>query len=233
MIFFLTVNTSIESPNITGSPTLTSPDPVFSPEQLEIPLETLKMPFEPVMDKFVAATEIQASFSINFQCEYRLIEIDIPELDTAKLLHNAHSHFVDVKKDPRLRQFAAHQTQFKAPEHLVSELDPRRRLNASYKIPQVPLKPAADDDQPWMLLDRSILHASIWYAELSTTYKIMVNQHLAILKTELQAYHMQRKCNPCPYAFDLSVIKQNSLLQQTLVCLNVFVDENGCCQKVG
>lgn len=186
------------------------------------------MPFAPVMSDFIAATEIQASFNIYSNISYKLVEIDVPQLDSEKFLQNANAHFVDVQKDPRLNRVVNKQTPFKTP--VVSKLDPRRRLDWSYKIPLVTSTPI--DDQPWQSLDRNIIQSSGWYAELSSTNKIMVNQQLAILKTELQAFHMRKMSNQPFNVFDLSVIRQNPLLQQTLVCLNLFVDEYGYCQKV-
>lgn len=185
------------------------------------------MPFEPFMPEFVPATEIHASLSNSSKFKYRLIEIDVPKLDTAKLLRKASSRFVNVHKDPRLNRISSNLTQFKTP--VISKLDPRRRLDWTYKIPIVKSEPISD--QPWQSLDRTILLSSGWYADLSSSHKIMVNQQLAILKTEMQAFHMKRNINQ-PYLFDLSLIKQNPLLQQTLVCLNLYVDENGYCQKV-
>lgn len=187
-----------------------------------------KMPFDPVMDKFIPATEIQASFNMNSKFKYQLFEIDVPKLDTSKFLRNAAAHFVDVHKDPRLNRVAKKLAPFKIP--VISSLDPRRRLDRSFKIPKVISNPI--DDQPWKLLDRTIVQSSGWYSELNSSHKIMVNQLLAILKTELQAFHTQVKINQPLSLFDLSVIKQNPLLQQALVCLNLFVDENGFCQKV-
>lgn len=183
------------------------------------------MPFQPVMENFVAATEIQAAFNINSTFKYILIPVDVPKVDRDDILRNATSHFVDINKDPRLKTFA---TPFKAP--VISSLDPRRRSDCSFQMSLAISNHA--DDQPWKTLDRAIVHSSSWYTELNSSHKIMVNQQLAFLKTELQAFHIQKQFNQAPDLFDLSVIRQNPLLQQTLVCLNLFVDENGYCQKV-
>lgn len=78
-------------------------------------------------------------------------------------------------------------------------------------------------------LDKAAVQASSWYRALSTHNKIVVNQQLSILTAELQTFLATRRPNQW---FDLSFIKENALLQQTLVCLRVFVDENGFCHTV-
>eukprot|EP00099_Drosophila_melanogaster_P010445 NP_001284753.1 suppressor of sable, isoform C [Drosophila melanogaster] len=72
---------------------------------------------------------------------------------------------------------------------------------------------------------RSLLQVSNWYNNLGTNNKIMVNQQLALVFTELKKFHQLP--NDAPKIFDVSFIVNNTTLQQIFAKLFIFVDDNG------
>lgn len=71
---------------------------------------------------------------------------------------------------------------------------------------------------------QNILQKSDWYKECSSKQKIMVNQQLAIVSTELKKFHTDPSDTKI---FDLTFILQNQVLQGVLTNLGVFISENG------
>lgn len=71
---------------------------------------------------------------------------------------------------------------------------------------------------------QSVLRQSVWYKDLSSKHKIMVNQQLAIVSAELKKFHQDQSVDK---TFDLTFANQNQLLQQVLTNLGIYIDENG------
>lgn len=71
---------------------------------------------------------------------------------------------------------------------------------------------------------QNILQKSNWYKDCSSKQKIMVNQQLAIVSTELKKFHADPSENK---VFDLKFILQNQLLQEVLTNLGIFISEDG------
>ncbi|XP_031622127.1 protein suppressor of sable-like [Contarinia nasturtii] len=71
---------------------------------------------------------------------------------------------------------------------------------------------------------QNILQKSNWYNECSSKQKIMVNQQLAIVSTELKKFHADQSENKI---FDLNFINQNQLLQGVLTNLGIFINDDG------
>lgn len=71
---------------------------------------------------------------------------------------------------------------------------------------------------------RNLLQKSEWYKNLNSKFKIMVNQQLALVSTELKKFHQ----DPSPQKiFDISFIVNNQTLQQILTNLGIYIDDNG------
>ncbi|XP_035787163.1 protein suppressor of sable-like [Anopheles albimanus] len=70
---------------------------------------------------------------------------------------------------------------------------------------------------------QTILQRSAWYKDLGTKHKIMVNQQLAILSTEMKKYHSSDRSTEQLSEF-MKFLGTNSMLQHILTCLNVYVD---------
>uniref|UniRef100_A0A1B0AIZ9 Uncharacterized protein n=1 Tax=Glossina pallidipes TaxID=7398 RepID=A0A1B0AIZ9_GLOPL len=71
---------------------------------------------------------------------------------------------------------------------------------------------------------RNLLQKSEWYKNLNSKFKIMVNQQLALVSTELKKFHQDPSPNKI---FDISFIVNNSTLQQILTNLGIYIDDNG------
>lgn len=109
--------------------------------------------------------------------------------------------------------------------------DPRRpNAHMSSAIPSpatapVLNKPSTAQPQRSVHLDiQNILQKSNWYKECSSKQKIMVNQQLAIVSTELKKFHADTSENKI---FDLKFIIQNQLIQEVLTNLGIFISEDG------
>ncbi|XP_017054521.1 protein suppressor of sable [Drosophila ficusphila] len=72
---------------------------------------------------------------------------------------------------------------------------------------------------------RSLMQSSNWYKNLGSNNKIMVNQQLALVFTELKKFHQQPE--DAPKIFDVSFIVNNPTLQQIFAKLFIYVDDNG------
>lgn len=71
---------------------------------------------------------------------------------------------------------------------------------------------------------RMLLQKSVWYKNLNSKFKIMVNQQLALVSTELKKFHQ----DPNPdKVFDMNFLATNQYLQQVLTNLGIFIDSNG------
>ncbi|XP_055922112.1 protein suppressor of sable isoform X2 [Eupeodes corollae] len=71
---------------------------------------------------------------------------------------------------------------------------------------------------------RLLLQKSDWYKNLNSKAKIMVNQQLALVSTELKRYHQDPSPNK---VFDIQFILNNQNLQEILTCLGIYIDDNG------
>ncbi|XP_030378870.1 protein suppressor of sable [Scaptodrosophila lebanonensis] len=71
---------------------------------------------------------------------------------------------------------------------------------------------------------RNVLQASNWYKNLGSNNKIMVNQQLALVFTELKKFHQLEQPNKI---FDVSFIVNNRTLQQIFGQLHIYIDDNG------
>lgn len=72
---------------------------------------------------------------------------------------------------------------------------------------------------------QTILLRSNWYTDLSSKHKIMVNQQLAILSTEMKKYHNSDKSTEKLAEF-MHQLATNQMLQFILTNLNVYVDDS-------
>lgn len=80
------------------------------------------------------------------------------------------------------------------------------------------------NNNPAQLDVQTILQRSTWYTDLSSKHKIMVNQQLAILSTEMKKYHNSDKSTDKLADF-MQLVSNNQMLQFILTNLNVYVDE--------
>lgn len=71
---------------------------------------------------------------------------------------------------------------------------------------------------------QNILQKSNWYKDLSSKQKIIVNQQMAIVSTELKKFNADPSENKI---FDLKFINQNPLLQEVLTNLGIFISDDG------
>lgn len=128
------------------------------------------------------------------------------------------------------------------PEPPMAKLDPisdPRRQRADPRRPNAHLsnsnamsnaaapvlnKPSSSQPQRSHLDIQNILQKSNWYKDLSSKQKIMVNQQLAIVSTELKKFHADQSDNKI---FDLKFINQNNLLQEVLTNLGIYINEDG------
>lgn len=78
---------------------------------------------------------------------------------------------------------------------------------------------------PSQLDVQTILLRSSWYTDLSSKHKIMVNQQLAILSTEMKKYHNSDKSTDKLAEF-MQQLASNQMLQFILTNLNVYVDDS-------
>lgn len=78
---------------------------------------------------------------------------------------------------------------------------------------------------PSQLDVQTILLRSNWYTDLSSKHKIMVNQQLAILSTEMKKYHNSDKSTDKLAEF-MQLLATNQMLQFILTNLNVYVDDS-------
>uniref|UniRef100_A0A182SI18 Uncharacterized protein n=1 Tax=Anopheles maculatus TaxID=74869 RepID=A0A182SI18_9DIPT len=72
---------------------------------------------------------------------------------------------------------------------------------------------------------QAILQKSAWYKDLGSQHKIMVNQQLAILSTEMKKYHNSDR-SPEQLSDFMKFLSTSNMLQQILTYLNVYVDDS-------
>lgn len=116
------------------------------------------------------------------------------------------------------------------PDPRRARADPRRQntnipttTNTNPNSISVLTKPV--QNQRSLHLDiQNILQKSNWYKDCSSKQKIMVNQQLAIVSTELKKFHADPSENK---VFDLKFILQNPLLQEVLTNLGIFISDDG------
>ncbi|XP_068159808.1 LOW QUALITY PROTEIN: protein suppressor of sable [Drosophila tropicalis] len=71
---------------------------------------------------------------------------------------------------------------------------------------------------------RNLMQSSNWYKNLGSNNKILVNQQLALVFTELKKFHQQEGNNKI---FDLNFVVNNSTLQQIFAKLYIYIDDMG------
>lgn len=112
-------------------------------------------------------------------------------------------------------------------------LDPRCRNKPtqSSNLPQIPTPvPASTNNKNSSVPDiKTYLPSSEWYQNLSSKHKIMVNQQLALVSTELKKFHKDTTPNKI---FDMSFILNNQTLQQMLTNLLIFIDDDGQIHRI-
>ena len=105
---------------------------------------------------------------------------------------------------------------------VAPRLDPRRKFMEDNKV--IDQQNVAQSVTSANLDIQCVLRKSDWYKDLSSKQKIMVNQQLALVSTELKKYHQDK----CPdKIFNLSFVIQNPMLQQVLTNLGIYIDEDG------
>lgn len=160
------------------------------------------------------------------------IKEDYPESETNFTLSNKASPFspphepevasvsttkIDTVSDPRRQRIDPRRPN----AHMLSA-----NSNAtSSTTPSVLTKQSSTQPQRSVHLDiQNILQKSNWYKDCSSKQKIMVNQQLAIVSTELKKFHADPSENKI---FDLKFIIQNPLLQEVLTNLGIFISDDG------
>ncbi|XP_017852430.1 protein suppressor of sable [Drosophila busckii] len=83
---------------------------------------------------------------------------------------------------------------------------------------------AANDCSRQILEIRNLLQSSNWYKNLGSNNKILVNQQLALVFTELKKFHQQDGASKI---FDVNFIVNNQTLQQIFAKLHIYIDDNG------
>lgn len=112
-------------------------------------------------------------------------------------------------------------------------LDPRcQQKNVSTcKLSQAPTTVTAPTNTTNLFVPdiKTYLPSSEWYQNLSSKHKIMVNQQLALVSTELKKFHKDTTPNKI---FDMSFILNNQTLQQMLTNLLIFIDDDGQIHRI-
>ncbi|XP_061392526.1 protein suppressor of sable [Musca vetustissima] len=137
----------------------------------------------------------------------------------------------DPRGDPRTsdpRQTAAEQSRSSDPRSSDprSRTDPRSAAAAASSMATGETSNAANPagGQKQNIEIRNLLQKSEWYKNLNSKFKIMVNQQLALVSTELKKFHQDPSPNKI---FDISFIVNNQTLQQILTNLGIYIDDNG------
>lgn len=137
-------------------------------------------------------------------------EPELSSISTAKL--------ESIGGDPRRQR-----TDPRRPNAPIGSANSNATQNATAPILNKQITPT----QPSRLVHldiQNILQKSNWYKDCSSKQKIMVNQQLAIVSTELKKFH----ADPSEHKiFDLKFINQNPLLQEVLTNLGIFITDDG------
>jgi hypothetical protein len=109
------------------------------------------------------------------------------------------------------------------PNSFVARIDPRRKKDATLSG-TISSTHESGPSSSHTLDIQSVIQKSLWYKDLSSKQKIMVNQQLALLSTEMKKFHQDQ--NP-DKVFDLSFIVVNQYLQDVLLNLGIYIDDSG------
>lgn len=186
----------------------------------------LRFPFTP-MANFVPATEIEASYGIHIFDSFDVKVVDVPKVDYSDI-RKSFRHLENTQ-DPRLKKlFGIGET--KPQQQETSNALKSLNLLSNSTVPSDPRKRRAQELEGSKKLQIStILQNSKHYNELSSSQKMVVNEVLAELTKELKAFH----ANPSPIKiFDNSFITQRPKLQQVLIGLGVFVNNEGDFEEI-
>lgn len=206
----------------------------------------LRLPFKPIMTNYIPATEIDASITSHSPIVYKVYEVDIPKPNYKDIRRNTPKP--DRTKDPRLRRIFGMQNEdepengsksdlllpgMRSPKSMTQgpvapRVDPRTKRMQENKI-QSPVHESnvsnTPQSHPTQLDVQTILQRSNWYLDLSSKHKIMVNQQLAILTTEMKKFHNSDKSAEKMADF-MHQLATNQMLQFILTNLNVYVDDS-------
>ncbi|XP_055857785.1 protein suppressor of sable isoform X2 [Episyrphus balteatus] len=189
-------------------------------------------------------SDLRQSFQSEDTADPRLRRIlGLPELSNSKALAGlgrpsrptiASPSSVESSSSPTRSEREKERERISAPVPTATRgprIDPRRAAaaaasaatatNVSYQA-QVPQLPAGNPQQNIEI--RLLLQKSDWYKNLNSKAKIMVNQQLALVSTELKRYHQDPSANK---VFDIQFIVNNQSLQEILTCLGIYIDDNG------
>ncbi|XP_053683706.1 protein suppressor of sable-like [Sabethes cyaneus] len=208
----------------------------------------LRLPFKPIMTNYIPATEIDGSITSHAPIVYKVSEVDIPSPNYKDIRRNTPRP--ERTKDPRLRRIfgiftddeaensskcdpflpsirsppsASSRTPMSPTGPIVPRVDPRTKRNQENKT-QTPTNAPGRPANSTHLDVQTILQRSAWYTDLSSKHKIMVNQQLAILTTDMKKYHSSDKSTENLADF-MQVLAGNQMLQFILTNLNVYVDD--------
>lgn len=132
----------------------------------------------------------------------------------------------DSRSDPRSASSSDPRSSSSSsdPRSSSSSSDPRRTDPRSGGSTDSALATNPAGGQKQNIEIRNLLQKSEWYKNLNSKFKIMVNQQLALVSTELKKFHQDPSPNKI---FDISFIVNNQTLQQILTNLGIFIDDNG------
>ncbi|XP_055534867.1 protein suppressor of sable-like [Wyeomyia smithii] len=207
----------------------------------------LRLPFKPIMTNYIPATEIDGSITSHAPIVYKVSEVDIPNPNYKDIRRNTPRP--ERTKDPRLRRIfgifnddegenssksdpfmpgirspPSSRTPLSPTGPIVPRVDPRTKRNQENKTHTQNNAPGRPGN-PTQLDVQTILQRSAWYTDLSSKHKIMVNQQLAILTTDMKKYHSSDKSTEKLADF-MQLLAGNQMLQFILTNLNVYVDDN-------
>ncbi|GAB0091167.1 hypothetical protein DMENIID0001_059790 [Sergentomyia squamirostris] len=188
----------------------------------------LRLPFKPLMTNYVPATEIDASLASHPPMVYKVVEIDIPPPDYRELRRRMPSQ--STTQDPRLRRILSlRDPDDEEVEKVSGESSSSSRVTSATSAPQDPRRKPDDSSKSSTAATggvdiQLILQKSPWYRDLGSKNKIMVNQQLALLSTELKRFAADMSAGK---VLDLTVVSSNPTLQHILMQLGVSVSDSG------
>lgn len=166
--------------------------------------------------------ELRQHFSSDQTCDPRLRRIlGLPELgltETAAALIKSRDRKSKSSTSILSPTSPAH---YASPPHNDDNIGPRLDPRKSATLPTAT---TADTTGKQRFDIRTLLQNSDWYKNLTSKFKIMVNQQLALVSTELRKFHHDPSPNKI---FDIQFIVSNQNLQQILTNLGVYIDGNG------
>lgn len=189
----------------------------------------LRFPFTP-MANFIPATEIDAAYGVHVFDTFQVSVVDIPKPDYSEIKRSFRQ--MENTQDPRLKKlfgFGSESGQKNADVPTIKS--PTLPMNSN-AVPSDPRKRRAQEQEmagPKKLQISTILQNSQHYNELSSSQKMVVNEVLAELTKELKAFHANPTLNKI---FDSSFITQRPKLQQVLIGLGVFVNNEGDFEEI-